>query len=379
MSDSPPALLRGRWYGGERSRATPVLVGLEPGTEGPTLALHPLAGGKTALRLAYREVQWPEAWSDARVPPRVVVDLGTHGSLEVDDAVGWRAALSAAGQRPSVVARMQTRWLFFLGMLLFAGAAVWAFYRWGTPWAAGQLTRVVPLSWERRVADEAMAQLDGRFLQPSRLSAERQAALRADFDALAARHRGPLQAYPGYQPQLRLMFRSGMPANAFALPGGTVVMTDKLVEAADALGQPEAARAAVLGVLAHEIGHVAHRHSTRLVVEQGVLNVGLGLALGDVSGIVSSGANLLVGLSYRRQHESQSDCYAARLMHEAALPVGPMADLLEAIDRGSGAKPQPTRTASGGLDWARTHPETGARAARLRQGVASACADASSR
>jgi len=237
----------------------------------------------------------------------------------------------------------------------------------------------VPLSWERRVADEAMVQLDGRFLKPSRLSAERQAALRADFDALAARHRGPLQAYPGYQPQLRLMFRSGMPANAFALPGGTVVMTDKLVEAADALGQPEAARAAVLGVLAHEIGHVAHRHSTRLVVEQGVLNVGLGLALGDVSGIVSSGANLLVGLSYRRQHEGQSDCYAARLMHEAALPVGPMADLLEAIDRGSGAKPQPTRTASGGLDWARTHPETGARAARLRQGVASACADASSR
>ena len=57
-------------------------------------------------------------------------------------------------------------------------------------------------------------------------------------------------------------------------------MTDELVErrARQGLGDD-----ALLGVLAHEIGHVVHRHGTRMVVEQGVLNVGLGLALGDVS------------------------------------------------------------------------------------------------
>ncbi len=47
-------------------------------------------------------------------------------------------------------------------------------------------------------------------------------------------------------------------ANAFALPGGVLFMTDALV----ALAEP----AAILGVLAHELGHVQQRHATRVVV-----------------------------------------------------------------------------------------------------------------
>ncbi len=81
-----------------------------------------------------------------------------------------------------------------------------------------------------------------------------------------------------------------MPANAFALPGGTVVMTGRHRPGAADKGIGDDA---LVGVLAHEIGHVVHRHGMRMVVEQGVLNIGLGLALGDVSGVVSSGATLL--------------------------------------------------------------------------------------
>ena len=65
-------------------------------------------------------------------------------------------------------------------------------------------------------------------------------------------------------------------------PGGTIVMTDGLVEAAAQQGLGDDA---LVGVLAHEIGHVVHRHTTRMLVEQAVLNVGLGLALGDVSSL----------------------------------------------------------------------------------------------
>ena len=60
------------------------------------------------------------------------------------------------------------------------------------------------------------------------------------------------------------------------------------------------------GVLAHEIGHVVHRHTTRMLVEQAVLNVGLGLALGDVSSLVSMGGSLLTGLAYRPQPRDRS-------------------------------------------------------------------------
>jgi Zn-dependent protease with chaperone function len=67
------------------------------------------------------------------------------------------------------------------------------------------------------------------------------------------------------------------------------------------------------------------------VVEQGVLNMGLGLALGDVSVLVSTGASVLTGLAYSRSHEREADCYAMALMRHASLPTAPMGQLLLAI------------------------------------------------
>src|SRR5690606_15157282 len=100
-------------------------------------------------------------------------------------------------------------------------------------------------------------------LEPSRLAPERQAALRARFEALVA-HMPALPArYAHYAPRYTLDFRRGLGANAFALPGGAIVVTDGLVEAARAAGLQDDA---IAGVLAHEIGHVAHRHTTRMLV-----------------------------------------------------------------------------------------------------------------
>ena len=121
-------------------------------------------------------------------------------------------------------------------------------------------------------------------------------------------------------------------------------MTDALVESAATQGLSDDALA---GVLAHEIGHVMHRHTTRLLVEQGVLNVGLGLALGDVSSLLSMGSSLLTGLAYRRSHETEADCFAAVLMRKARLPAAPMADLLLGIE-GAGAARKPAADAGDG-------------------------------
>ena len=158
--------------------------------------------------------------------------------------------------------------------------------------------------------------------------------MRAEFNQLVAAIAPAARRYPGYQPRYRLEFRSGMPPNAFALPGGTIVMTDAMVRRAGQI--PGTGDPALLGVLAHEIGHVEHRHTTRMVVEQGVLNIGLGLALGDVSTLVQMGASALTGLAYQRGHEVESDCYAVDLMHQRGMSAAPMADLLLSLDRSQG-------------------------------------------
>ncbi len=403
-----PTLLAGRWFDGLSSKPRPVTVAVQPGAKGPSLALHLLsAPGAPAAVFTHDQVDWPEAWSERRPQPRVVVDLRERGSLEVDAVTQWYAALAAAGARPGVAQRMQTRWPLLLGAMALSVVGLGLFYRYGTPWAAAQLTRFVPLSWETRLSDNVLQRMDDGFLKPSKLPAERQAQLKARFDALVQKPPPGLQRYPGYQPALTLEFRSGMGANAFALPGGKVVMTDAIVKAAADKGISDDA---LVGVLAHEIGHVVYRHSMRMVVEQGVLNMGLGLALGDVSGVVSTGATVLTGRAYSRNHEREADCYAIALMGHAALPTAPMGKLLLAIAREDEAEdkkrkpgeptasanersspaPQPAEAGSAPASapqppaqakaqahpvWSllSSHPDTAQRATELEQGHAPHC------
>lgn len=353
--------LQGQWFDGRTSAARAVQVRLVPSAGGPSLALQAADGG--SLLLPHAQVRWPEQWSARRLPRKVLVDLGPHGSLEIAEAAGWQRALAAAGHEGSVAQRMQTRWTSLALVLLAVVALVAAFFRWGTPWAATQLTRQVPLAWEVEFADRALRDMDARWLQPSKLPPRRQAALRARFDALARDVQPQLRPYAGYAPRLTLQFRGGMPANAFALPGGTIVMTDAIVLLADREGLGDDALA---GVLAHEIGHVMHRHTTRLVVEQGVLNVGLGLALGDVSWMLSTGGALLTGLSYQRNHETEADCFAAALMARTGVGTAPMADLLMKIDKDAKPGDRP-----GWTELMSSHPDTPQRAVALRNGAVS--------
>ncbi len=378
--DTPPsaaAPIRAKWFNGRSSRGRDVLIALEPGPRGPALHLHVLDLAHAASRrFEHHEVDWPPQWSAHRAPARITLALHDHGSVEIDQPQAWQAALAAAGARPGLAQRMQTRWPVLLGVLLLAVAGLVGFYRYGTPWAAAQLSRHVPLGWELSLSQQALQQVDQAWLKPSQLEAQRQADLRAQFSALLARLAPELKRYPAYAPRYELLFRRGLGPNAFALPGGTVVVTDELVELAAKQGLGDDA---LLGVLAHEIGHVEHRHGTRLVVEQGVLNVGLGLALGDVSSLVSLTSTVLTGLAYRRQHESESDCFALRLMAQAQRPTAPMAELLLGMSRGTRPAPSANDPPSGSTsatlgDWLSTHPATPQRAELLRGGLdASAC------
>ncbi|MBU0745312.1 MAG: M48 family metallopeptidase [Gammaproteobacteria bacterium] len=408
-ADTPTGkLVSGRWFDGLSSKAQPVMVSLRPTPKGPSLVLHPLSQpGAAPTEFGFKDVGWPEAWNERRPQVRVVVDLRDHGSLEIDAVAEWRAALAAAGDRPGIAQRMQTRWPVLLGVAVAAVVGLTLFYRYGTPWAATQITRFVPLAWETSVAENVLKQMDEGTLKPSKLPPERQAQLKARFDALVQQTPSTLHRYPNYKPPLTLEFRSGMGANAFALPGGKVVMTDGIVKAAAEKGLDDNA---LVGVLAHEIGHVVYRHTTRMVVEQGVLNMGMGLALGDVSGIVSTGASVLTGLAYSRSHEREADCYAIALMRHTALPTAPMGKLLlaiardeeerdereeqEAKDKKEAATDAPTRQAGASAPkqsprkrtpsadepehavWSllSSHPDTVKRATELEQGHAPQCA-----
>jgi Zn-dependent protease with chaperone function len=102
--------------------------------------------------------------------------------------------------------------------------------------------------------------------------------------------------------------------NAFALPGGRIVITNELIQKA---GRPEE----VAGVVAHEIGHVHHRHA-----EAGAIRVfGLTALLAAFTGggdVAEFGA-LLTILRFTRDAERQADAFALELMARQAIdPMG---------------------------------------------------------
>lgn len=100
--------------------------------------------------------------------------------------------------------------------------------------------------------------------------------------------------------------------NAFALPGGHVVLFRGLIDTAQTPDE-------VAAVLAHEIGHVVHRDPTRDALRSaGSLGV-LGLLFGDFAGgtVALMLANQLVNASYSQAAETRADEFAHGVLEAA--------------------------------------------------------------
>lgn len=113
-------------------------------------------------------------------------------------------------------------------------------------------------------------------------------------------------------------------ANAFALMGGRIVIYRGLLEEAET---PEE----VAGILAHEIGHLHHRHSMHAMVKTLSMSALFTLAIGDVGGvmaIVGEGSKYLLQMSYSRGNEAEADAYATKVLGENNISPNGMADFM---------------------------------------------------
>ncbi len=102
-----------------------------------------------------------------------------------------------------------------------------------------------------------------------------------------------------------------MGANAFALPGGTIIFTDEIVELAEDDGE-------LVAVFAHERGHVVNNHSMRNLMQSAGVTFVLGWMLGDltmITDVVLVGAPVLLQqMSYSRSFEREADEYALMIL-----------------------------------------------------------------
>ena len=148
--------------------------------------------------------------------------------------------------------------------------------------------------------------------------------------------------------------------NAFALPGGTIVVFTGLIAESD---EPEQ----VAGVLAHEMAHATLRHGLHRVGQSLGVAAGLHLLLGDTRGVVSAGAQLfqLATInSYSRDQENEADAEGVRMLHEADIDPMAMPRFFEHLRDKEGDLP-------GVVSWISTHPQHEDRIAAIKSQVAS--------
>lgn len=188
-----------------------------------------------------------------------------------------------------------------LAALAFAFVLVlFAIYQFGIPLVADYAAERVPREWEqeygktviRDMVPEAARVTDPVITGPVR-TIYAQLAPSTGLDPA---------------PEHILVWREKMP-NAFAAPGGTIVVTTGLLAILETPDQ-------LAAVIAHEIGHVQHRHVMRNAFRQMSLGVLLTLVAGDQSTLSTAlqAAGRLGGLSYSRGHEREADDAGLRLM-----------------------------------------------------------------
>jgi Zn-dependent protease with chaperone function len=164
-----------------------------------------------------------------------------------------------------------------------------------------------------KIATDAMshstlATLDRIVFEQSELKKQHQNDILTDFHALTA-----ASQFKNYT--FKLQFRKGgnLGANAFALPDGSIVITDELIKL---VGTD---KDAIMGVLAHEIGHVEKQHSLKLLYRAaGMAGLAMLISgdLGSASGDVLINTSALLSLSYSRGAETEADQHSVDLMRK---------------------------------------------------------------
>jgi Zn-dependent protease with chaperone function len=281
-----------------------------------------ISGDGVEMAIALAGLKWPER---TRHGARML-HLQNGACLHSNDGAAWDAwSARVAGRRDSFVVRVQQRWRWVAASLLVLALLVGAGYRWGVPAAARALVALLPPSVDGGVGDAALAALDEeKFIGPSTLAEAKRQAIRQAFSEAAARL--PASAAVPWELKFRKGLRVG--PNAFALPGGTLVLTDELVERVN--GDHDM----LVGVLGHELGHLRHRHGMRMLVQAGIVGAATGALFGDFSSLLALVPTWLAQASYSRDAEREADAEAVQLLRANGISPAVMARFFDVVHPG---------------------------------------------
>lgn len=241
------------------------------------------------------------------------------------------------------VSRQQRRSRFGLGMLgllLVLPLLLLALLFWQSHNIAGWVASHISIKNEQKLGELAFKQATaGLKLRQSGLDA---AAIKEMGTRLTKGSNYSYQWYVADDPAI----------NAFAVPGGYVVVNTGLIRAADSAEE-------VAGVLAHEVQHVELRHTLKNLVHSLGLRAALAMALGDISGSALGDVAATLGeLKFSRDLESEADKLGLAALRQAGIAPQGMVTFFEKLSRQEKGTTPPALLS--------THPASEQRMEKLR-------------
>lgn len=286
------------------------------------------------------------------IPRRITFPDGSLFETNDNDGVD---RLIPPGARRGLVHRLEQFRPRLIVLVVAALALGFALYRYALPVLVEVAVAVTPPIVPELLSESVLTSLDETVFDKSQLPAERQKAIAEGFARMAALTPRGMAATE--QAAYTLNFRKGgiIGPNALALPDGNIILTDELVELANDDQM-------VLGVLAHEIGHVDREHSLRQLYRAAGATALIMLIAGDIGAgtedILVQGS-ALVSLSHTRAAEREADRYSVELMHKAGNDPAAIARFFELIRDRLGDTSED--------DFLSTHPATPERIAETRR------------
>ncbi|MGQ3041200.1 MAG: M48 family metallopeptidase [Brevundimonas sp.] len=322
-----------RFYDGQASRAWPAEVSLA----GEILEIRTDTG---TSRWRLRDLSVQLEGYDARISSRK--DRDARLVMPDDD---WSRL---AGDRlDDFRSARRRRELWLIGGLTAAAAGIVLFVTVGVPALAKPIARATPIGLERQMGENFDAQIGAVF--PRCRGQDGQRVLAELGDRIAVHADTPFD--------IRVRAVEAPMINAFALPGGPVMVTDDLIAAAETPDE-------LAAVIAHEISHVEQRHVMQAVWRDFGIGMLLDAVVGGGTG-AGQQAVILAGqassLSYDRAAEREADARGQALLEAGGLSSEGMAVFFDRLGKleGSGALTEAT-------EFLNTHPDSGRRARLAR-------------
>jgi len=259
--------------------------------------------------------------------------------------------LPAESRSERFFAWLEERWYAALMGVAVVAAALLAGYFYGLPAAAEWAAARIPAATEQALGRQVLSLMDKQdWVNPTILDADTQQKIREGFEIL----RSDLPAKN--RPHLEFRNAKWFGPNAFALPGGTIVLTDAMVQFAET---PEE----VMAVLAHEIAHVELRHTLRSLIQNSAIALVAAAVTADAASLSIAVASLPVAVAqtkYSREFEADADTYAFALMKNKGYSPEAFASLMERMLKKSGQQERM-------FGFLSTHPDTEERIKRARE------------